>query len=99
MEEFTEMQMVGISPLQQLVLLTILFVMQFVKHFEVLEFNCLYTDIHMPLTCQLSCKMSLNSENSKDISYHANLTERIRSWDPTKSTEFYQNINYTLIKN
>lgn len=47
----------------------------------------------MPLTCRLSCKMSLDNENSKDISYHANLTERIRSWDPTKSNEFCQNIN------
>lgn len=40
---------------------------QFVKHFEVLEFNCFYTDNHMPPACQLSCKMSVNNENSKDI--------------------------------
>lgn len=32
----------------------------------------------MPLTCQLSCKMSLDNEHFKDVSYHANLTERIR---------------------
>lgn len=66
---------------------------KFVKHFKVLKFNCLYSDIHVSLTCQLSSKMSLDKENSKDVSYHANLTERIRSWDPTMSNEFCQNIN------
>ena len=64
---------------------------KFVRHFDVLDFNCLYSDIHMPLTCHLNCITC--GENELENVPQRNLPERIKSWDPTKSNEFCTNIS------
>ena len=61
---------------------------KFVVDFEVLEFSCLYSDIHKPVSCHLGCNTAHdNAFNSGDENNEAQ-PERVKRWDFSKSNEF-----------
>ena len=65
---------------------------RFVVDFEVLDFSCLYSDIHKPISCHLGCRTDKGDVFDMDEN-DVNQTEKIKRWDSIKSNEFCNNID------
>ncbi|CAG2209262.1 unnamed protein product [Mytilus edulis] len=69
--------------------------LKFVKHFEVLEFSKLYSDIHSPLSLVLrEMRTELIHQNECD----RNIPVRIKPWKFEKSFDFKNNIDLSRVE-
>ena len=68
-----------------------------IANFEVLDFNCLYSDVHTPLQLKLKgCNRQLVKDNNRKSDFC--IIEKINKWENEKNLEYQNNIDNFLIQ-
>ncbi|MCG8046717.1 MAG: reverse transcriptase domain-containing protein [Candidatus Thiodiazotropha endolucinida] len=65
-----------------------------ISHFEILDYNYLYSDAH----CPISLSININATNTKTThNVHVDKDRKAKLWDDVKKTDFVEKINFEEI--